>query len=126
MTTRRTVLLLGAASALAACGRDEVPAMMKPLPVPSVSPPPVAKLRSVADWTSVFLQSWDYQLQNSLPLSRSADSWDHYNLSYSVDSCVAMFRATGEGRYLDRALQFTENVAAAAATFSTSRTARSR
>jgi len=114
MTTRRTVLLLGAASMLAACGHDEVPAMMKPLPVPSVSPPPVTKLRSVADWTNVFLQSWDYQLQNSLPLSRSADSWDHYDLSYSVDSCVAMFRATGEGRYLDRALRFVENVAAAA------------
>ena len=116
MTTRRNLLALGAASLLAACGHDdEVPAMMKPLPVPSLSPPPVTKLRSVADWTSVFMQSWDYQLRNSLPLSRSADSWDHYDLSYSVDSCVAMFRATDEGRYLDRALQFVENVAAAAA-----------
>ncbi|MCU7726345.1 hypothetical protein ODJ79_21665 [Actinoplanes sp. KI2] len=115
MTGRRTVLLLGAASVLAACGRDDVPAMMKPLPVPSSAPPPVARLRSVADWANVFQQSWDYQLQSGLPLSRSADSWDHYDLSYSVDSCVAMFRATGEGRYVDRALQFVENVAAAAA-----------
>jgi len=117
VTTRRNVLLLGAAaSLLAACGHDEeVPAMMKPLPVPSASRPPVTKLRTVADWAGVFLQSWDYQLQNSLPLARSTDSWDHYNLSYSVDSCVAMFRATDEGRYLDRAVRLVENVAAAAA-----------
>ncbi|WP_433306680.1 hypothetical protein ACQP2F_21450 [Actinoplanes sp. CA-030573] len=112
---RRTVLLLGAASLLAACDHDrEVPAMMKPLPAPSAPAPPPAALRPVADWAGVFRQSWDYQWQNSLPLSRSDDSWDHYDLSYSVDSCVAMFRATGDGRYLDRALTFVENVAAAA------------
>jgi len=52
--------------------------------------------------------------ENSVPMSRSADSWDHYDLSYSVDSCTAMFRATGETRYLDRALEFVENVAASA------------
>jgi hypothetical protein len=47
-------------------------------------------------------------------MSKSADSWDHYNLSYSVDSCIAMFRATGEVRYLDRAFEFVENVAGSA------------
>ena len=115
MTTRRTLLLLGAASLVAACGHgEEVPAMMTPLPPPSTSPPPAVNLKSVAAWTGVFQQSWDYQLQNSLPLSQSEDSWDHYDLSYSVDSCVAMYRATDEARYLDRALQFVENVAAAA------------
>jgi hypothetical protein len=116
MTTRRTVLLAGAASLLAACGHDdEVPSMMKPLPALPSSPPSIAKLKSVAAWTAVFQQSWDYQYANSLPMSRSADSWDHYDLSYSVDSCVAMFRATGESRYLDRAVEFVSNVAAAAA-----------
>jgi len=115
MTTRRALLMLGAASLVAACGHDkDVPAMMTPLPTSPTSPPPPAKLKSVAEWTSVFEQSWDYLDQNGTPLSRSTDSWDHYNLSYSVDSCVAMFRATDEGRYLDRALQFVENVVASA------------
>ena len=117
MTSRRAFLLLAAAGPLvAACspGGDDVPAMMKPLPAPTTSPPSTAGLKTVAQWTGVFLQSWDYQWANSLPLSRSADSWDHYDLSYSVDACVVMFRATGERRYLDRALTFVENVAAAA------------
>ncbi|MFI5896638.1 hypothetical protein ACIA5D_41715 [Actinoplanes sp. NPDC051513] len=116
MTTRRALLLLGAASAVAACGRgNDVPAMMTPLPAEPASPPPTANLKSVAQWTEVFLQSWDYQYANSTPMSKSPDSWDHYDLSYSVDSCIAMFRATHENRYLDRALQFVENVATAAA-----------
>jgi hypothetical protein len=115
VTARRTFLLLAAGSLVAACGQDkEVPAMMTPLPAPPVSPPAIDRLKSVAQWTAVFEQSWDYQRQTSLPLSRSTDSWDHYDLSYSVDSCVAMFRATGQRRYLDRALEFVENVAAAA------------
>jgi hypothetical protein len=127
MTTRRAFLLLGAAglgaagigvagatAALACRDGDDAPEMMTPLPIPSAPPPPAAKLRTVGQWAGVFLQSWDYQLQNSTPMSQSPDSWDHYDLSYSVDSCVAMFRATGENRYLDRALTFVENVAGAA------------
>ncbi|MFC7275793.1 hypothetical protein ACFQS1_17525 [Paractinoplanes rhizophilus] len=116
MTTRRAFLALGAAAAaMAACRRDrDVPAMMTPLPVEPSSGPPPAGLRTVAQWTDVFRQSWDYQYATGLPMSKSPDSWDHYDLSYSVDSCVAMYRATGEHRYLDRALLFVENVATAA------------
>jgi hypothetical protein len=115
VTARRTVLLLAAGALVAACGHDDdVPALLTPLPPASVPPPPAARLKTVAQWAAVFEQSWDYQWSNSLPMSRSADSWDHYDLSYSVDSCIAMFRATGERRYLDRALTFVENVAASA------------
>ena len=113
---RRAVLLLGVASLTAASAppRADVPAIMQPLPAAPAAPRSRAKIKTVAHWAAVFEQSWDYQYANSLPLSRSADSWDHYNLSYSVDSCIAMFRATGEHRYLDRALEFVENVAGSA------------
>ncbi|MFI7545275.1 hypothetical protein [Actinoplanes sp. NPDC049599] len=113
---RRAVLLLGLASLTAASAppRADVPTIMQPLPAAPAAPPSRAEIKTVAHWAAVFEQSWDYQYANSLPLSRSADSWDHYDLSYSLDACVAMFRATGERRYLDRALEFTENVAGSA------------
>ncbi|MGX6603122.1 hypothetical protein ACWKSP_13420 [Micromonosporaceae bacterium Da 78-11] len=114
---RRALLLAAFGSLTAACtsgdaGPDDVPAIMRPLPASPLPAP--AALRPVSHWAGVFLQSWDYQYENSLPMSRSADSWDHYDLSYSVDSCIAMFRATDERRYLDRALEFVENVAGSA------------
>ncbi len=113
---RRAVLLLALTSLTAASAppRADVPSIMAPLPAAPAGPRPAIKLRPVAYWASVFLQSWNYQYRTSLPMSRSADSWDHYNLSYSVDSCIAMFRATDETRYLDRALAFVENVAGSA------------
>ncbi|HEY0001457.1 MAG TPA: hypothetical protein VGB74_13445, partial [Actinoplanes sp.] len=91
---------------------SDVPAMTTPLP--AARGEALEAVRPVAHWASVFLQSWDYQYRTGVPMSRSADSWDHYHLSYSVDACVAMFRATHERRYLDRALELVENVAASA------------
>jgi hypothetical protein len=119
---RRSVLLLAltsltAASAPMSC---DVPAIMSPLPAAPAAPQSSAQITSsaqikpVAYWAGVFLQSWDYQYEHSVPMSKSPDSWDHYDLSYSVDSCIAMFRATNERRYLDRALEFVENVAGSA------------
>jgi hypothetical protein len=125
---RRTVLLVALASLTAASAppRADVPAIMQPLPATPAAPPSRVKIQPVAHWAAVFQQSWDYQYENSVPLSRSADSWDHYDLSYSVDSCVAMFRATGGHRYLDRALEFVENVAASSAPSSSLRTSQFR
>lgn len=115
MTSRRAFLLLAAGSLAAACGRDDdVPMETTLMPAPPGEEVTPGRLKTVAQWTAVFEQSWDYLGRTGLPLSRSADSWDHYNLSYAVDGCVAMFQATGEQRYLDRALTFVENVAASA------------
>jgi len=118
---RRAVLLLALTSLTtsSAAPRSDVAAIMSPLPPEPAPPRTPVKLQPVAHWTAVFQQSWDYQYANSLPMSRSADSWDHYDLSYSVDSCIAMFRATDERRYLDRALEFVENVAGSALLSST-------
>ncbi|GID27017.1 hypothetical protein [Paractinoplanes brasiliensis] len=111
---RRALLLAGLGSVAAACdaGGDDVSGALSPLPAEPDGP--VAGLKPVSYWAGVFLRSWDYQTRTALPMTRSADSWDHYNVSYTVDALVAMFRATGERRYLDRALQYTENVVAAA------------
>jgi hypothetical protein len=123
---RRSVLLLGLVSLTAASAppSNDVMPLMTPLPTAATAEPGTIKLKSVAHWTGVFQQSWDYQYRTSLPMSRSRDSWAHYDLSYSLDSCIAMFRATDERRYLDRALEFVENVAGSAEVSSSLRDSR--
>ncbi|WP_433825771.1 hypothetical protein ACQP2E_27120 [Actinoplanes sp. CA-015351] len=119
---RRNLLLLGAgvlaaagtAAAHTAVSDNDVPEIRDPMPAAAPSKQDRLKVKPVSHWTAVFQKSWDYQYQHGLPLSRSTDSRDHYDLSYDVDSCVAMFRATDQRRYLDRALTFTENVVASA------------
>lgn len=114
--SRRSALILALSSLTAASApaSSAGPALTRPLPAEPAAPRGSVILKPIAHWTDIFLQGWDYDEEYSLPLSESPDSWDHYNVSYSVDACTAMFRATGERRYLDRALQFVENVAAAA------------
>jgi hypothetical protein len=67
-------------------------------------------LRPVSHWADLYTDGWDFEYRDSLPQTRSADSWDHYDASYVVDANTAMFRATGERRFLDRALEYVENV----------------
>ncbi|RSM37906.1 hypothetical protein DMB66_59320, partial [Actinoplanes sp. ATCC 53533] len=120
---RRAILILALSSLTAASahpGSDDQ-TVTQLLPAEPPAPRRSVGLKSVAHWTSIFMQSWDHEYKNSLPMSRSADSWDHYNLSYSVDACTAMFRATDQRSYLDRALAFVENVADAAVLSSTLR-----
>ena len=126
--TRRSLLVLAAASLTAASAGPsrEVPPIMRPLPAPPPSPRTAVRVRSVSYWARVYLQSWDYQTETVLPQSRSADSWDHYSLSYVIDANIAMFRATGERRYLDRALDWIENVMATSAVSATLRTSQYR
>ncbi len=113
----RRSLLLASLGSLAACsaGPDDVTGGLSPVPAEPGPTVAATALKPVSHWAEVFLRGWSYQAENSLPLTRSKDSWDHYEVSYSVDACVAMFRATGERRYLDRALEFVENVAGSAA-----------
>ncbi|MFC7528403.1 hypothetical protein [Actinoplanes sp. GCM10030250] len=119
---RRTVLVAmglgvaGAATAAAHAVRshENVPEIHDPMPGAAPATQDALKVKPVAFWTGVFMKSWDYSYSNGVPLSRSADSRDHYDLAYDVDGCVAMFRATDQRRFLDRALMFVENVVAAA------------
>ncbi|WP_229071130.1 hypothetical protein [Actinoplanes sp. DH11] len=120
--SRRSLLLLGA-GALAVAGtaaahtavRDsDVPEVLDPMPGAAPSRQDRLKVKPVSHWTALYQKSWDFQYREGLPLSRSADSRDHYDLAYDIDSLVAMFRATDQRRYLDRALTFTENVVAVA------------
>ncbi|MBO3736896.1 hypothetical protein [Actinoplanes flavus] len=120
---RRTLLVasLGGAAVAGAAGLhlvraagDDVPDIRDPMPVPPPSMQEALKIKTVAYWTGVYLRSWDFSLRNGLPLSRSKDSRDHYDLAYDIDACTAMFRATGDRRYLDRGLTFMENVVASA------------
>ena len=74
-------------------------------------PPGPTGLRSVSAWETLFLQHWSADDVNVYrPLSLSGDSWDMYNLAFGIDANTAMYRATGETRYLDRSLLYIHNV----------------
>lgn len=68
------------------------------------------QIRSVGSWEKLFLEQWDKELRIASPKSLSADSWDLYSLSYSIDANITMLQATGKTQYLDRALFYVENV----------------
>jgi hypothetical protein len=114
------VIALGVLSAAVAVALAREPAAVvdKPriaLPKPSPTPSgPRPELRPVGYWEEQFDAGWADELQMSDPQSKSADSWDHYELSYDIDSNTAMFEATGKTQYLDRALHYVNNVVASA------------
>ncbi len=73
-------------------------------------PPPPPDLRTVSDWEQLFLDNWDVEHTSYfLPESTSGDSWQLYNLAYGIDGNTAMYRATGNRQYLDRALLYATN-----------------
>jgi hypothetical protein len=77
----------------------------------SQSVSPRAGLRSVAEWESMFLRKWVSDDVNVYrPLSISADSWDHYNLAFGLDGNNAMYLASGNRQYIDRAILYAINV----------------
>jgi hypothetical protein len=113
--SRRAVLLLAAASLTAASAAsaapgEEVPPIMQPLRPARRSPAERITVRPVSHWADLYQGGWAFEYESSLPETRSADSWDHYDASYVVDANTAVFRATAERRYLDRALEYVENV----------------
>lgn len=78
-------------------------------------PPSEEALRSVDEWKRLA----DEMVKNEheqvyLPMSQSRNSWQYYNLAYAVDGNIAVFRATGDISYLDRALLYVENCMASA------------
>ncbi|AEV86529.1 hypothetical protein ACWT_5512 [Actinoplanes sp. SE50] len=116
---RRTLLLAGAGIAVAATVAESSARPCNAMPItaqpPAAAPAARRALKPVSHWAAVFQQSWDYESATAQPLSLSRDSQDHYDLAYTLDGNVAMFRATGATRYLDRALAYVENVVASAA-----------
>lgn len=63
----------------------------------------------------MFLRTWDKEhVADYLPRSLSGDSYQYYNLAYAIDGDTAMYRATGNTLYLDRALLYVNNVVASA------------
>jgi hypothetical protein len=80
---------------------------------PPSGPPRHPELRPVSEWERLFLASWDKDnVDVYLPLSRSGNSWDYYNLAFGIDANTAMYRATGKLRYLDRSLAYVNNMIA--------------
>ena len=65
--------------------------------------------RTVAQWQALFDNSWSSEFNTYNPLSISGDSWHLYNLAYGIDANYAMFRASGQTKYLNRALLYIQN-----------------
>ncbi|MFL5343720.1 MAG: hypothetical protein ACJ8AT_02955 [Hyalangium sp.] len=87
---------------VAACGPQLAVISMTP-----TTPSPQG-LRSVEAWEQLFLDRWDAEHDAYfLPESSSGDSAQLYNLAYGIDGNTAMYRATGNLQYLDRALLYT-------------------
>jgi hypothetical protein len=85
-----------------------------PSPATTPSATPVGRLESVAWWNRKFHRYWRSERPRAMAMSRSADSWDHYNVSYSLDALTAAYQATGDVDYLDDALTMVDNVMASA------------
>ena len=73
-------------------------------------------IKSSAYWESQGAAIMAADQSTAGPLSTSADSNNHYTLAYYQNGHVAMYRATGLTKYLDRALLYINNVIAAATT----------
>jgi hypothetical protein len=74
-----------------------------------------APLRSAEEWERLGGERAQREHeQEYLPRSRSANSWQFYNLAYGIDGNLAFFEATGKKEYLDRALTYAENCVASA------------
>jgi hypothetical protein len=85
----------------------------------TAQPASAATLKSVTWWENLYLDQLAYDNEYYLPRSQSPDSWDHYELAYGIDDPTALYRATGKTRYLDQALQRSNNVMATAKPSST-------
>ncbi|WP_419658953.1 hypothetical protein [Desulfosarcina variabilis] len=65
---------------------------------------------SVQEWEDLFISRTAAVYELNETRSLSCDSWRQYFLSYGIDAHIAMFRATGNLEYLDRALFYINNL----------------
>lgn len=106
--SRREVLRSGTVAAAASVSLAPLAAVLAPTPAAA------ADIRPVAEWERLFLGAWNSDHVLHLPRSLSNNSRVYYDLAYGIDGNAAMFQATGQTRYLDRALLYVENVIAGA------------
>ena len=56
------------------------------------------------------MKNWGKEYKIASKQCKSNDSWQFYNLAYSLDANTAMFQASGNTKYLDRALYYINNI----------------
>lgn len=76
---------------------------------------PTLGLQPISWWETRYLGAWSNNTATARALFATGDSWDHYNGAYYIDANVAMYRASGNLQYLDRALEYANTVMDAAA-----------
>jgi hypothetical protein len=67
-------------------------------------------LKSTDYWQLFFIQNWDKEYKIAKLQSESSDSWQYYNLAYSLDANISMYLATDSLIYLDRTLFYINNM----------------
>lgn len=68
----------------------------------------------VSHWQGLFDGGESSFWTTNAALSTSGDEWDIYDLAYGIDGYAAMWEATGDTTYLDKALTLAENCIATA------------
>lgn len=71
-------------------------------------------MTSVSRWRQLFDHDAAQLDQDSVVRSRSTDSRDFYPLAYAIDAFTAMYEATGQSKYLDRALAYVDGMISSA------------
>lgn len=112
---RRLVAPLAALLVLAGCTSAPGGPSAENAPTPQPAPSsPTQTLLPVAHWRELYDDVATDVRKDSEQLSTSSDSWDFYNLSYSIDSEGSMFEATGDFSYARQGLLYATNMIASA------------
>lgn len=80
------------------------------VPYAPVATVQAAELRTVDQWETMFLNSWSSEYSTYRPKSLSGDEWPIYNMAYALNANYMMFKATGKTKYLDRDLEYINNM----------------
>lgn len=67
-------------------------------------------IKSISYWENLFNSELEKNYKMDIALSKSNDSWSFYKLGGSIDAYTAMYRASGNIKYLDVALGLVVNM----------------
>jgi hypothetical protein len=101
--TRRAALGVVAAAITSLSGCARFRADLGMAPTDSVSP--VGPLLPLEHWRGLAEQAWPTVRAQALPLSRSIDSHDFYDLAYTIDGLASLLEATNDPAYAERAFE---------------------